>query len=119
MVLFDLQNFLMVGSYNMDEHLEFSWRSIYYQASEEEGITSCINFVDRRFTLGVCMDVHTHLLIDHCRVIFLCMLKFHGWSQPKNYFNSEVFLMYGNDILRSSCSTSIVEYHLLYMQCVP
>ena len=53
----------------MDEHLEHSWRSVYYQVSEEAGITGCI------CQLGG-VDVRTCLLIDHCRVIFFLHVKF-------------------------------------------
>ena len=34
--------FLMVDYCNMDEHLESSWRLVYYQVSGEPGIARCI-----------------------------------------------------------------------------
>ena len=33
--------FLTVDDYNMDEHLESSWRLVYYQVSGEPGIAGC------------------------------------------------------------------------------
>ena len=47
--------------------------------------------VDQTFTpRGV--DVHARLLVDHrCINIFICMLNFHGWFQPWNYLNTEIF----------------------------
>jgi len=33
--------FLAVDYYNMDEHLESSWRLVYYQVSGEPGIARC------------------------------------------------------------------------------
>ena len=35
------KNFLKVDGYNMDEHLESSWRLVYYQVSREPGIAGC------------------------------------------------------------------------------
>ena len=40
-VSFDLRNFLMVDSCNMEERLESSLRFIYYQASGDPRITGC------------------------------------------------------------------------------
>ena len=51
--------------------------------------------IDWTFTSGG-VDIGTHLFIDHCCVhVFIRMLNFHGRSQPRNYFNSEIFPIYG------------------------
>ena len=40
----------------------------------------------------------TRKLIDHRHVnVFVRVLNFHGWSQPRNYFNSEIFQFF-NDL---------------------
>ena len=38
--------------------------------------------------------------VDHCHVnVFICVLNFRGWSQPRKYFNSEIFLIYSKLLL--------------------
>ena len=50
--------------------------------------------VNRMFTSGG-VDVHACLSVDHCYVnVFIHVLNFGGWSQPRNYFNSEIFPIY-------------------------
>ena len=51
--------------------------------------------VDQTFTLGG-VDVRTHFIVDHCCVnVFIRVLNFRSWSQPRNYFNSKIFPTYG------------------------
>ena len=36
------------------------------------------------------------LFADHRHVnVYIHMLNFRSWSQPQNYFNSKIFLIYG------------------------
>ena len=47
------------------------------------------------FTLGD-VDVRAYLFVDHrCINVFICVLNFRSWSQPRNYFNSNIFKVYG------------------------
>ena len=49
------------------------------------------------FTSGG-VDLRTHLSIDHHRVSFFILFRvfnFRGWPRPQNYFNSEIFPIYG------------------------
>ena len=50
----------------------------------------------RTFTSGG-VNLRILIFIDHCCRVFYSIftLNFHGWSQPWNYFNSEIFLIYG------------------------
>ena len=51
--------------------------------------------VDRTLTSGG-VDVRARLFVDHrCVNVFIRVLNFRGWSQPRNYFNSEIFPTYG------------------------
>ena len=51
--------------------------------------------IDRTFTSGG-VDMHARLFVDHLPVnVFIRVLKFRSWSQLRNYFNSEVFPIYG------------------------
>ena len=46
--------------------------------------------------LGRCGRSRTLIFVDHCCVnVFIHVLNFRGWSQPRNYFNSEIFPIYG------------------------
>ena len=48
------------------------------------------------FTSGG-VDLRTHLSIDHRRVsFFFRVFNFHGWPRPRNYFNTEIFPIYGS-----------------------
>ena len=50
--------------------------------------------VDRTFTPGG-VDVRARLFVDHrCVNVFIRVFNFRGWSQLRNYFNSEIFLIY-------------------------
>ena len=51
--------------------------------------------VDWAFTSGG-MDVRVEAyLFDHRRInVFICVLNFRGWSQLRNYFNSEIWYVY-------------------------
>ena len=41
-----------------------------------------------------------HLFVDHCCVnVYIRVLNSHGWSQPQNHFNSEIFPVYSIDYL--------------------
>ena len=52
--------------------------------------------VDRTFTPGG-VDVCACLFVDHCCInVFIRVFNFRGWSQPRNYFNSEIFPIYGS-----------------------
>ena len=64
--------FLTVADYNMDEHLESSYRLVYYLVSGEPGIAGCSCRSD--IYPGECGLVHTSLFIDHRSVslIFAC-----------------------------------------------
>ena len=51
--------------------------------------------IDRKFTPGS-VDVRARLFVDHhCVNVFIRVLNFRSWSQPRNYFNSEIFPIYG------------------------
>ena len=53
-------------------------------------IVIVLTFTSR--SVGLC----THLSIDHRRIsFFFRVFNFHGWPQPRNYFNSEIFPIYG------------------------
>ena len=57
-------------------------------------MADCNALAVRSSRLGV--DICACLFVDHCCVqVFIRVLNFHGWSQPRNYFNSEIFLIYG------------------------
>ena len=86
-------NFFMVDVYNMDEHLKSFYRLVYYWVSGEWGIAGCSSRSD--IYPGECGFVRTsfHWSLP-CKFNF-CVLKFHGWSRPRNYFNSEIFPIYG------------------------
>ena len=64
--------FLKVADYNMDEHLESSYRLVYYLGSREPGIAGCSCRSD--IYPGECGLVRTSLFIDHRSVslIFAC-----------------------------------------------
>ena len=64
--------FLMVADYNMDEHLESSYRLVYYLVSEEPGIAGCSCRSD--IYPGKCGLARTSLFTDCRRVslIFVC-----------------------------------------------
>ena len=81
----------MVDDCNMDERLENSWRLVYYQVSGERGIPGCSGRSD--IYLGECRLARASLFTDHRRIIRV--LNFRGWSRPQNYFNSEIFPIYG------------------------
>ena len=52
--------------------------------------------IDRTFASGGGVDLRTHLFIDHRRASFFRMFNFRGWRpRPRNYFNSEIFPIYG------------------------
>ena len=77
--------FRTVDSYNKDECLER-----YRNRQVPLAVV-----VDRTFTSG-CVDWPTCLFNDDCHVKFyFCALNFCDWAQPQNYFNSEIFPMYG------------------------
>ena len=50
--------------------------------------------INRTFTSGS-VDLRASLFTEHRRVIFFRVFNFRGWSQPQNYFNSEIFPIYG------------------------
>ena len=76
----------------MDEHLESSWRLVYYQVSGEPGIAGCSRRSD--IHLGECGVARASLFTDHhCVILFSRDSR--GWSRPRNYFNSEIFPIYG------------------------
>ena len=51
--------------------------------------------IDHTFTSGS-VNKCTHLFFDHRPVnVFVHVLDFHGQSQPRNYFNSEIFPIRG------------------------
>ena len=43
-----------------------------------------------------------HTLLITATYVFICVLNFHGWSQLRNFYNSEIFPIYG--VLRSEPS---------------
>jgi len=83
----------MIDDYNMDERMESSCRLLYYRVSGEPGIAGC----SRRSDIypGECGLAHTSLFIDRRCVSLNFALKFRSWLRPRNYFNSEIFLIYG------------------------
>ena len=89
--------FLTVDYCNMDEYLESSWRLVYYQVSGEPGITRC----SRRSDIYLVEYGLARKLIQWSlphNFIFR-VFNFRGWSRPQNYFNSEIFPIYGTLIL--------------------
>ena len=41
------------------------------------------------------MDACARLFVDHCHInVIIHVLNFRSWSQPRNYFNSEIFPIY-------------------------
>ena len=85
---------LTVDDCNMDECLESSWHLVYYQVSGEPGIAGCSRRSDIYF--GECGLARASLFTDHHRHNFIFrVLNFRGWSRPRNYFNSQIFPMYG------------------------
>ena len=64
--------FLAVDYYNMDEHLESSWRLVYYQVSGEPGIARC----SRQSDIYLVECGLARKLSDHRRVIlfFVCLI---------------------------------------------
>ena len=70
--IFAVSFFLTVDDCSMDERLESSWRLVYYQVSEEPGITGCSRRSD--IYLGECGLARASLFTDHSRVIlfFAC-----------------------------------------------
>ena len=66
----------------------------------EPGIAGC-NAVAVRSSrqsgiyFGKCGRVHGSLFVDYRHVnVFICVLNFRGWSQPRNYFNSKILPTY-------------------------
>ena len=64
--------FFKIDEYNMDEHLESSWRLVYYQVSGEQGIAGCSHRSD--IYPRECGLVRASLFTDHHRIslIFAC-----------------------------------------------
>ena len=72
----------MVDGYNMDESLELSQCLVLYQVLQYQ--------VQLTATLWL-----SGVVVDHHRVnVLINGLNFHRWSQPRNYFNSEIFPIY-------------------------
>ena len=75
--------------------------------------------IDWTFTSGG-VDVHAHLFVDHCCAYFrIRVLNFHGWSQLRNYFNSEIYLIYGNytDIIIKTVHINTKYMHVQSKPC--
>ena len=90
------------------ERLESFYRLVYYQVSGDPRITGCSNWLDI-YPWG-CGLTRTSLFIDCCRVsLNFCVLKFRGWSRPRNYVISEIFPIY------STCFKGDV-VHWLFMK---
>ena len=76
-------------------------RLVYYQVSGEPAMVVTLwlsaGVVDRTFSLGG-VDVHARLFVYHyCENAFIRVLNFRDWSQMRNYFNSEIFPIYGSN----------------------
>ena len=87
------KNFAVVNDCNMDKLLESSWRLVYYQVSGEQGIACCSCWSDVYF--GECGPACKFIHWSSLRNFIFHMFNFRGWSQLQNYFNSEIFLIYG------------------------
>ena len=96
----------------MAEHLEHSQHLVYYR---ERQLLLVVTLwlsgvvVDWTLTLGS-VDIRAHLLVDHhCIHVFICVVNLCVWSRPQNYFNSEIFLIYGNCM----CTSDLVVVSLV------
>ena len=69
---------------------------IYWQSQVSVAVA-----IDWTFTLG---GVRTPIITAQ---VFFCVLNFHGWSRPQNYFSSEIFLVYGSVCLSISAYNDI------------
>ena len=87
------KKFLTVDYCNMDEHLESSWRLVYYQVWGEPGIAHC----SRRSNIYLVECGLARKLIHWSspRHFIFHVFNFRSWSRLRNYFNSEIFLIYG------------------------
>ena len=52
--------------------------------------------VDRTFTSGGVDFAHTLTHSSSPQKFYFRVLNFRGWSRPRNYFNSEIFPIYGS-----------------------
>jgi len=68
------------------------WLLVYYQVSGEPGIARCSRRSD--IYLGECGLAHKLIHWSPHNFAFR-MFNFRGWSRPRNYFNSEIFPIYG------------------------
>ena len=66
--------FLMADDCSMDEHLESSWRLVYYQVSGEQELAVCSRRLD--IYLGECGLARASLFTDYSRVILFLHVKF-------------------------------------------
>ena len=73
------------------------WRLQYEQEPDIAGYNVVAVRSSRQlgFYLRRCGHVCASLFVDHVSV-FICMLNLHGWSQARNYFNSEIFPIYSS-----------------------
>ena len=95
--------FLTVNSYYIDEHLENSWRLVYYQVAGEPGIADCSRQY-RTFTSGDVDFVH---MLTH-------------WSSPRNLYFHVLNFAVGLDceiILTTKFSRSTVLLVILSKSC--
>ena len=82
----------------MDKRLEHLSTTRYQKSQVTLAVTLWLSgvVIDQTFTLRG-LDVCTRLFVDHRRVnVFIHMLRFYGWSQPRNCFNNKIFSMYSS-----------------------
>ena len=90
---YDSRNFLMVGCYNMDEHVGCSKYLVYYLVSGEP-IIAGFNAVAVRSSgqsdVYQCGPGCMLMYWSSSHQCFICVLNFCGWSQLQNY-SAKVF----------------------------
>ena len=91
--------FLTVADYNMDKRLKISYCLVYYQVSGEPRIAGCTSIWHLPRGGWTCTRKLIHWS-SPCKFNFR-VLKFRGWSRPRNYLNSKIFPIYGR--LEISC----------------
>ena len=65
----------------------------FYKVLVEPSIVNCSRRLDIYFGGG---DFRARLFIDRRQVsFFFRVLNFRGWFRPRNYFNSDIFPIYG------------------------
>ena len=82
-----------VDDCNMDECLESLWLLVNYQVSGEPGIAHCSRLSD--IYLGECGLARKLVHWSSPHNFIFHVFNFCGWSRPRNYFNSEIFPIYG------------------------